>query len=120
MTCICPECGTIDYKVGKVCTKTKQLVCIDCCRSCEYYFRNEAYMAHGCRYGIQDYHSCNLTKEEMEINNIKARIHDKADLKERILARGWKNDLRIANRIDAEISRLKMDIRNIERQINAR
>jgi len=120
MTCICPECGSIDYKVGKICSKTGKSICIDCCMMCKHYFRNEAYMSHGCRFGIQDYHSCTLTKEESEINLIKARIGDKNKQMERILARGWKNDRYIARKIDAEITRLKIDIRNIERRMETR
>lgn len=113
MTCICPECGTIDYKVGKVCTKTKQLVCVDCCRSCEYYFRNEAYMAHGCRYGVHEWHT-SVTAEEARLNRIKAQIEDKVQLQERILNRGYRNDRMIANRIEGEITRLRYEASKIQ------
>ena len=101
------------FKVGKICSKTGETVCINCCKKCENYFFNDAYFAHGCRYGVHEWHT-SVTAEEARLNRIKAQIEDKVQLQERILNRGYRNDRKIANRIEGEITRLRYEASKIQ------
>lgn len=116
MSCICPECRAVNFKVGKICSKTGETVCINCCKKCENYFFNDAYFAHGCRYGVHEWHT-SVTAEEARLNRIKAQIEDKVQLQERILNRGYRNDRKIANRIEGEITRLRYEASKIQSEM---
>ena len=108
--CICPECGTIDYKVGKVCSRTKETICIDCCKKCPDYFKNEAYVSHGCRYISEKWHQKEMSKNELHLNRIRSEI----DKKYRSVDYFYQTDRpRIAEKIEAEITRLKYEEKNI-------
>lgn len=112
MACICPQCGTLGYSVGKVCSRTGETICIDCCRSCEYYFFNEAYVSHGCRYGVENLHSA-PSKDEVKINQIRARIEEKYKKVEYF----YQTDRPyIARKIECEINGLKMEMARLERR----
>ena len=108
MSCICPECGSVDFKVGKVCSKTGETVCIKCCMACEYYFKDEGNKSHGCRYNLDAWHSC-ITEKEVSLNRIRNQIRDKIQLQEKILSRGFRDDRKIANRIECEIASLRFE-----------
>ncbi len=110
MSCKCPTCGSVNFKVGKICSKTKELVCIDCCRKCEYYFYNEAYIAHGCTYGRENWHSVR-SEDDAELIRIQHEIEKKYQQVDYF----YMNDKPyISRKIEAEINALQYQAAKIK------
>lgn len=104
----CPECGRplSEVKVCKVCERHGgEAVCLDCCKECAYYFYNEAYIAHGCRYGVDKWHDKEETKEVI-LKRLDAQIgklERKADYFY-MTSRPW-----VAKKIEGKITRLRYE-----------
>ncbi len=106
---ICPECGSIDYKVGITCCKTKEVICIDCCKQCSHYFRNEATQGHGCGYVAKGWHD-EKSREQLQLNRIRSELDKKYEKMDYF----YQTDRPyIAKRIEAEITRLRYEEQNI-------
>lgn len=101
MSCVCPECGSINYKVGIVCCKTKKTICIDCCKLCSDYYNN-INGGHGCRFVGRNWHD-EKTPEQLRLNRIRAELESKY---EKIDYFYQTDRPYIAKRIEAEVAKL--------------
>lgn len=101
---ICPECGTINFKEGKMCRKRKEVVCIDCCKLCEHYQKDETYVRHLCMYG-----STSLT--DRQIKRIKTEIARLTSEQDDLYRRGRSYK---ADNLAWEIAGLRKDLNRLE------
>ena len=106
--CICPLCRTINFHVGKICSRTGELICIDCCKECEDYY-NDGLGSHGCRYVAKNWHD-EKPQKQIQLN----RIHAEIERKYEEVTFFYETDRPyIAKRIEAEITRLRYEEQNI-------
>ena len=101
---ICSECGTINFREGKQCRKLKEVVCIDCCTSCEHYQKDEACIRHLCTYG-----STSLT--DRQIKKLKTEIARLTSEQDDLYRRGKSYK---ADNLAWEIAGLRKDLNRLE------
>lgn len=102
--CICPLCGTINFHVGKICSRTGELICIDCCKECEDYY-NDGLGSHGCRYVAKNWHD-KKSREQIRLNQIRHEIEQKIGKIDYF----YQTDRPyISKRIEAEVTRLRFE-----------
>lgn len=69
---ICPECGAIEFGESTICPRHGgEMVCMDCCRSCEYHQKDStggAVMSKRCTWGDHPY---NLERDKMMIEKLR-------------------------------------------------
>jgi len=112
--CICPECGAVDYKIGIVCCRTKQIICIDCCMMCEDYYKNMT-GGHGCRYVGLNWHE-EKSPAQSRLDQIQAAI----DQKYAQIDYFYQTDRPyIAKRIEAEAARLQYESNIIKAEMES-
>lgn len=112
MSCICPECGSVNYRVGIICCKTKETICIDCCMVCEDYYKNIS-GGHGCRYVARNWHD-EKPPGQLRLDQIRNEI----DIKYEKIGYFYRTDRPyIARRIEAEVKRLEYEASKIRTEM---
>ena len=112
MSCTCPKCGSENYKVGITCCRTKEVICIECCKKCEDYFTSSS-GGHGCKYVSETWHD-EKTPEQLILN----RIQNEIDKKYEKIDYFYRTDRPyIAKRIEAEVHALQYEAAKVRAEI---
>ena len=104
----CPACGRSAEKVSswKVCPKMDgALICIECCTKCEHYFKNEAYIAHGCRFGADQWHDQEEDRDK-RLKMIEAQIEDIYQKQDFYYRNNWPS---AARKLEGRINSLRLE-----------
>ena len=102
----CPVCGRKPKpaSVWKVCPRFNgDIVCIYCCRSCKYYYFNEGYISHGCKYNTEE-PKYDWSEKRKHLARIEAEIREK-ETNEQYFYKTSRP--KIAQKIDLEIRQLQ-------------
>ena len=104
----CPGCGRSAGKIKawKVCPlRDGELICIECCTKCQYYFKNEAYISHGCRFGAEKWHD-QEEDQNKRLKRIEAQIEELYQKQDYYYMRDWPT---AARDIEGKINRLRYE-----------
>lgn len=112
----CPVCGRKPKpaSVWKVCPRFDgDIVCINCCRSCKYYFFNKGYISHGCKFNAEP-EKDEWTEKRKQLARIEAEIRDK-ETQEQYFYKTSRP--RIAQEIGLKIVKLQREAALIRKEI---
>ena len=102
----CPECGK-KYQEGKVCTKEGRIICIDCCKRCEYHIEMNYTHGHGCSWIDEE-------KLVSEKEKKRAALEWQIEKRWKLVDYYYKKNMpKVAKRIENEAHRLQDELNNV-------